>query len=216
MILLVRSERTFIPFSSSPEGGKESSVRYSFQEYFEFNPQFKIFLAANHRPEIWGTDHAMWRRIRLIPFEVTIPPAERDKDLPAKLRAELSGILSWAVEGCAAWQQEGLGAPEEVEVATEDYREDMDPVGCFLEDCCLIDREAETTTRGLYNAFEEWCKRSGVSVMNVRRFGMRLSERGFLKVRLKNSRGWAGLKLDRDSDPLGWYQEDRQNFDSFK
>ena len=128
----------------------------------------------------------------------------------AKLRAELPGILRWAVEGCLLWQEKGLGTSEEVELATEDYQADMDPVGCFIEDYCLIDRDAETSTRSLYKAFERWCEQSGVPLMGVQRFGMRLSERGFVKVRMRNARGWAGLKLTRDADPLGSLLEEHR------
>src|SRR5262249_15675522 len=75
-------------------GGDTIAGGFLYEEFFEFKPQFKVFLAANHKPVIWGTDHAIWRRIRLIPFTVTIPPDERDTTLPAKLRSELPGILA--------------------------------------------------------------------------------------------------------------------------
>lgn len=86
----------------------------------------------NHRPLIQGTDHAIWRRIRLIPFTVTIPEPERDKQLGEKLLAELPGILRWAVEGCSAWQQEGLESPLAVKGATGEYRAEMDTVAQFI------------------------------------------------------------------------------------
>jgi putative DNA primase/helicase len=194
-------------------GGDTITARFLYQEFFEFTPQFKLFLAANHKPVIWGTDHAIWRRIRLIPFDVTIPPAERDKDLLAKLRAELSGILAWAVQGCLAWQREGLGVPKEIDFATESYREEMDPVGAFLEDCCVLDPQAKISTGTLYEAYMAWCNQSGESVMGRNAFSARLGERGFTKVRLSNSRGWAGLSLKAAWEPEAVLRERiRQQF----
>jgi putative DNA primase/helicase len=179
-------------------GGDPIVARFLYREFFQYVPQFKIFLAANHKPVIRGTDDGIWRRIRLIPFTETIPPQEQDKDLLAKLRAELPGILKWALAGCLAWQREGLGAPEEIDHATETYRDEMDPVGAFLEDCCDLDPTAKTSTHCLYTAFTAWCQDSGESVMHLKRFAMRLAERGFTKVRMGNRRGWVGLKLQSD------------------
>ena len=179
-------------------GGDAITARFLYQEFFTFLPQFKIFLAANHKPVIWGTDDGIWRRIRLIPFTETIPVSEQDKNLLAKLRSELPGILNWAIEGCLAWQRSGLGEPEEIDFATEMYREESDPVGCFIEDCCEINPEAKTQARKLYEAFREWCEDSGELAMNKKRFGMRLEEREFKKTRIGNMRGWLGLKLNND------------------
>ena len=95
-------------------GGDTITARFLHREFFEFRPQFKLWIATNHKPMIRGTDYAIWRRIRLVPFEVQIPPEERDAELPAKLAAESTGILAWAVEGCLQWQKKGLDAPEAV------------------------------------------------------------------------------------------------------
>jgi putative DNA primase/helicase len=92
-------------------GGDLISARFLHAEWFSFKPEFKIFLAANHKPVIRGTDHAIWRRIHLIPFNVQIPEAERDKELPDKLKAELPGILNWAIDGCILWRDQGLTPP---------------------------------------------------------------------------------------------------------
>jgi len=114
-------------------GGDTITARFLVREYFEFRPEFKLFLAVNHKPQIHGTDEAIWRRVKLVPFNVYIPPEERDKALGGKLRAELPGILNWALEGCLEWQRGGLREPEEVIAATADYRREQDlfprPVG---------------------------------------------------------------------------------------
>lgn len=81
-------------------GGDTISARFLFKEYFEFRPQFKVWMATNHKPIILDTDNAIWRRVKLIPFDVTIPEEERDPRLVEKLREEYPGILNWAVQGC--------------------------------------------------------------------------------------------------------------------
>ncbi|PLS83054.1 MAG: hypothetical protein CYG60_22800, partial [Actinobacteria bacterium] len=100
-------------------GGEKVKARYLHKDFFEFDPTHKVFLVANHKPEVLGTDHAIWRRVKLIPFDVTIPEEEQDPRLPEKLQAELPGILAWAVRGCLDWQRDGLAEPEEVKAATE-------------------------------------------------------------------------------------------------
>ena len=97
-------------------------ARFLFEEYFEYRPQFKVFLATNHKPKVNPADDALWERVKLIPFEVQIPPDQRDKKLEAKLRDELPGILAWAVRGCLAWQKDdSLREPEAVVHATQQY-----------------------------------------------------------------------------------------------
>jgi hypothetical protein len=130
-------------------------------------------LVTNHRPEIRGTDHGIWRRIRLIPFTVRIPDAEQDKDLPNKLRQELPGILAWCVAGCRLWQEEGLEPPEEVRDATECYRAGQDVLGEFLAQCC--DRHADLKVRAgaVYGACKEGCERGGEQAASQRRSGRR-------------------------------------------
>ncbi|HLI51013.1 MAG TPA: phage/plasmid primase, P4 family, partial [Thermomicrobiaceae bacterium] len=102
------------PLVKQLTGGDRVTARFMRAEWFEFSPTFKLWLATNHKPVIRGTDHAIWRRIRLIPFTVTIAEADQDKELPAKLRAEMPGILRWAIDGCLSWQRDGLGVPEAV------------------------------------------------------------------------------------------------------
>ena len=119
-------------------GGDTITARFLHREFFEFVPQFKLWLATNHKPTIRGDDHAIWRRIRLIPFSVTIPEAEQDGELGAKLAEERAGILKWAIEGCLAWQRDGLQTPEPVRTATADYRADMDRLGQWIDERCIV------------------------------------------------------------------------------
>ncbi|HYU47276.1 MAG TPA: phage/plasmid primase, P4 family, partial [Terriglobales bacterium] len=113
-------------------GQDTMTARFLFAEFFDFHAEFKLWIACNHLPTIRGTDHAIWRRIRLIPFTVTIPDEQQDKKLPGKLQAELPGILRWAIQGCLAWQEQELSTPSEVIAATKDYRALMDVIGGVL------------------------------------------------------------------------------------
>lgn len=143
-------------------GGDMITARHLYSEPFEFKPSFKLWLAANHKPIIRGTDHAIWRRVRLIPFTVTIPDAEQDQDLTNKLREELPGILAWAVRGCAEWLQQGrLTAPEDVTIAVTQYRSDMDSIGPFLEECCVLGTGYTVPHSELMQAYQVWAEKNG-------------------------------------------------------
>ena len=182
-------------------GGDIVTARFLFKEFFEFRPDFKVWLAANHKPSVRGTDHGIWRRIRLVPFAVTIPPEQRDKRLPERLRAELPGILAWAVRGCLAWQQEGLGAPPEVLAATDSYREEMDVLAGFLDEHCVVQPGAFVATKELYAAYATWAEGAGEKKLSKKWLAMRLAERGLSSGRgLRGARGWSGLRLRRDGD----------------
>ncbi len=184
------------PLIKSFTGGDRIAARFLHREFFEFAPTFKIFIATNHKPVIRGTDHAVWRRIRLIPFTVTIPEAEQDKELPRRLLAEASGILNWLVEGCLAWQRDCLGMPDEVKTATENYRSEMDTLAAFLADCCILDEDARVNASDLYHAFKSWSLENGEDAISQRAFGMALTERGFTRVRGTGGRiAWTGVGL---------------------
>lgn len=177
-------------------GGDTITARYLHQEYFEFKPQAKFWLGTNHRPAVRGTDLAIWRRIRLIPFGVTIPENERDGTLPVKLRAELPGILRWAIDGCALWRHDGLRAPEVVCAATEVYRTEMDVLGAFLDECCTVGSTLNAESGALYDAYTAWCARTGERAASKRAIGLRLQERGFEPFRGTGGvRRWRGLWL---------------------
>lgn len=176
-------------------GGDTITARFLHKEFFEFTPAFKVFLATNHKPVVRGTDHAIWRRIRLIPFTVSIPPAEQDRYLLDKLRRELSGILNWAVQGCLAWQREGLGTPDVVSKATADYRAEMDALAGFLADRCAVGEAFSEVAGALYGAYRSWCDANGEHPLNQTRFGTQLADRGFPAHRDGARRYRRGLRL---------------------
>ncbi|MBM2834941.1 MAG: phage/plasmid primase, family [Candidatus Brocadiaceae bacterium] len=179
-------------------GGDVITARFLFAEFFEFIPQFKLWFACNHKPIIRGTDLAIWRRIKLIPFNVTIPEADRDKHLTEKLQAELSGILVWAVQGCLEWQTEGLKTPDEVKNATNEYQEEMDVIQAFLDDRCFIkidSKDVKTISGKLYEAYANWCSENSETPLNNKSFGRRLSDKGFTPNQSSGKRWWHGIGL---------------------
>jgi len=184
-------------------GGDTVSARFMRGEWFDFRPECKLWLATNHKPTIRGTDRAIWDRIRLIPFAVRIPDAEQDQTLPERLRAELPGILAWAVAGCLAWQREGLSAPEAVTRATEDYRAEQDVLAAWLADCCAQTPAATATAAALYTSYARWCEESGERALPRRTFGQRLAERGFTQGRTPRARVWQGIGLAATSERAG-------------
>jgi putative DNA primase/helicase len=165
-------------------GGDTITARFLYREYFDFKPTHKIWLAANHKPTIRGTDNAIWRRIRLIPFTVTIPTEQQDRHLAEKLGQELPGILQWAIEGCVAWREAGrLEAPETVRNATAEYQVEMDFLAPFLEERCLMSPNGRVKAKELYESYSEWAKQSGEYVLSQTKLGRMLVERGFQKGR---------------------------------
>lgn len=183
-------------------GGDAISARFLRQEFFTFRPQFKLWIRGNHKPQIRGSDDGIWRRLMLIPFTVQIPANEVDPLLPSKLREELPGILTWAVRGCLDWQSDGLRPPAPVTAAVGEYRGEMDVMGQFIAECCLIRPDAIATARDLYAAYVRWCADSGEMAVAQRRFGMALGERGFMRVKdsVIKWRGIGLLATGRDED----------------
>lgn len=181
-------------------GGDTITACRVFEQAFEFRPTFKIWLASNHLPVIRGTDRGMWRRLRLIPFDVEIPESEFDKDLDRKLMAELPGILAWAVRGCLAWQRDGLGAPLRVVDATAEYRAAMDTFGDFLRERCTVHSGGAVKASDLYSVYKEWALLAGEKPLSKKAVGMKLSERGFAKAKhgASNDMHYFGLSLGAD------------------
>lgn len=162
-------------------GGDRVTARFLHNEFFEFTPACKFCIAVNHKPIIRGSDEAIWRRIRLIPFQVFFPPERRDLQLYQKLRTELPGILSWAVEGCLKWQKEGLEPVGKVKEWTDNYRAESDLIAQFLEEKTSKALTAKIKASDLYRAYESWCKEHGEFVITGTKFGKRMEEKGFSK-----------------------------------
>ena len=181
-------------------GGDKILARFLYGSEFEYKPKFKIWMATNHLPIIRGTDDGIWRRIKIIPFNIQISKEKVDKKLEYKLKAEYTGILNWIVQGAIMWQQEGLEDPEAVTKVIETYRAEMDPLDAFLEECCTTGQNYSIKAREMYDAYHEWAKESEEYKMSLNKFGREMSKK---LLRVKRRDGWyyVGLKLkEPDSD----------------
>jgi putative DNA primase/helicase len=178
-------------------GSDTITARFMRAEFFDFTPTHKLWLSTNHKPEIRGTDLAIWRRIRLVPWSVKIPPAERDTHLPRKIREELPGVLAWIVKGCLEWRDRGLNPPEDVRAATQAYRAESDVLAGFLADCCKIGETETEYAAALWKAWGRWAEENGEPIGTQTRFGSKLRERGFLNSRdgKTGRKKWRGLSL---------------------
>ena len=172
-------------------GGDTVSARFMRGEFFDFRPECTLWMSTNHRPPTRDTGHALWRRIKLIPFIVSIPKESQVRNLRQKLLAEAEGILAWAVRGCLDWQREGLAEPEEVTAATDEYRTENDSISIFMQEKCLISAQCETGSTELYNAFKGWADEAGEYIMSQKVFSQALIEKGFqlIKGRTRKFRG---------------------------
>lgn len=194
-------------------GGDKITARRMREDFWEFNPTHKILIATNHKPVIRGTDHAIWRRIRLLPFTVTIPPEKRDPNLPALLRTELPGILNWAIEGARKYLEDGLPTPAAVMEATASYETEMDMLGDFIQECCHINPGGFAKAADVYTTYQRWAISSGYRPLGKKNFNQQFSDRGTGQWELRrgnyNILNWYGLTLIEDHVTEGGDQQPR-------
>lgn len=185
-------------------GDNAMTARFLNREFFTFAPTFKVWLATNHRPVIRSTGRATWRRMRLIPFEVSIPEAEWDRELLPRLLAERAGILRWAVHGCGDWFAGGLRPPARVTEATNAYRQDMDILGEFIAERCVIGETERVANAELYRSFASWQRDTGEAVRSQRWLTRALQDRAYKREDRKDlGCRWEGigLKPTESADP---------------
>jgi putative DNA primase/helicase len=178
-------------------GGDPISARFMRQDFFTYTPEFKLLIAANHKPGLRGVDEAMRRRFNLIPFRVTIPKGKRDPDLADKLRAEGPGILQWMIQGCWEWWEHGLKPPPAVCEATAAYLEEEDAIARWIEEECGVDPIYFATVAGLFASWKSWSDAAGEYTGTRRRFSQALEDRGFQRHRegAGRDRGFRGIAL---------------------
>jgi len=174
-------------------GGETLRGERKYEAGFDFQPQAKLWISGNHRPRICGTDEGIWRRVRLLPFNARFEGDRCDPRMGEKLRAELPGILNWAVRGCLEWQREGLGLPEAVRQAVADYRDDEDILQGFVEERVQRAGIDDTVPKcDLYHAYQEWAKDEGLNLpLTRKRLTSRLKDRGFIA----DGKVWRGIRL---------------------
>lgn len=175
-------------------GGEPIQARHLNRDFFKFYPRFKLTMSGNYRPQIGGTDEGIWRRMRLVPFNVAIMKEEIDIHLSDKLRKEASGILNRLLDGLRDWCDHGLSEPDEVIEATAQYRSDSDPLGRFLQTCVEASSGTRVQSSVMHELFDAWCKSSGEKTWSPRGFGLALKERGFVSKQ-SNVMWWLDVKL---------------------
>lgn len=182
-------------------GGEAITARHLYAEMFDYQPQFKIWLALNHCPKVSADDGAIWRRILRIGFEHTVPPERRDKSLKPYLRNPTGGapaVLAWAVEGCLRWQREGLRIPDAVTRSTAAYRQESDPLASFFEDCLIFNPSAWTSWSGIWEAYNEHAGENGTAEryrVAPKRLQERLRGKDCQSDRRRIGRGWSGVEV---------------------
>jgi putative DNA primase/helicase len=176
-------------------GGDPITARFLRREFFTFTPQFTLWMVANDFPRVRGTAEAFWRRVRVLPFDVVIPEAERDPGLPEKLRAEWAGILAWAVQGCVAWLKDGFVDCSKVKGASKAWRVAADHLGRFLAEECAVDATASVQALQLHDHYLSWCRAQGEKSLTATQFKTQLIAKGHIWKKTKRWREWRGLKL---------------------
>lgn len=178
-------------------GGDKVTARFLYAEEFEYTPKFKIWVSTNHKPIIRGTDDGIWRRLVLIPFDVQIPEEKVDKDLKYKLLREAPAILNWMAEGAYMWMQEGLAMPEKLKEAVQKYRNEMDTLGQFIEDCCKVDKNSSEKVSNLHQAYKTWSNDNLTStkVLGMKSFSQKMEER-FVKESRRDANYFIGIEID--------------------
>jgi len=179
-------------------GQNTIKCRFLYRDFFEYVPEFKLVVVTNHEPEVKGVDHAIWRRILKVPFDVQIPRERWDLKLREKLLAEKEGIFRWMVEGAVDWYLNGLDVPPEVRESTEEYREDSDILGDFIKTCLILDKRSELPVKELYEIYTAWCESRNEYRLSKKGFVSNLTDRGIKNRRTRNTR----LKVGVDLNPL--------------
>jgi putative DNA primase/helicase len=179
-------------------GGDPITARHLYAQPFTFQPSHTTWLLTNHRPRVDDDGDAIWRRLLLVPFTVTIPEHERDVDLGRRLELEADGILGWIVQGAAEYLAEGLNPPLSVRAATAEYRQGEDAFAAWLDECTELDTASFTPTAELRASYAEWARRNGSEELTSNAITDRLARRplpGVSLTRSKRARGWKGLRL---------------------
>jgi phage/plasmid-associated DNA primase len=189
-------------------GGNLIKARRMREDMWEFEPTHIVIVAANHKPEVRGTDKGIWRRIKVVPWTVSIPEGERNRNLPVELAAELEGILAWAVRGAVEWYQHGLEEPAEVRAETDAYQKDMDVLASFIFERCVEGPGITAVSSQLFKAWEMWCWDNNEDPGTQKKFSGRLMARGYEKDQAtagphRNKMVWHGIGIREDDDDPG-------------
>jgi putative DNA primase/helicase len=215
-----KNRKLNLGFVKEATGGDTMKARRMREDFWEFHPTHHIFLSTNHKPVI-EEDDAIWERIYLVPFERKFEnPARlteqqqqdpntpiRDTQLKNKLLAELPGVLNWALQGCLAWQRDGLYVPSEVLAATDEYRKEEDVIARFVEEeCHILDSDSvRVTAKNLFGAYKRWAtaNNQGRERLSQKKFKAGMEKRGYKQQTDKYASWWLGIGLHSEYKPGG-------------
>ncbi len=176
-------------------GDRRQKARRMRENFWEFDASHTFVMLTNHKPLVAGSDEGIWRRLRLVPFQVVIPEEERDEALPDKLADEADAVLSWLVAGCTYWLEHGLAEPDQVVEATAAYRAESDALGRFLGECCYLRPACKIQSSALYNAWNTWCSTEGVDPGSNKSLTTELQNRGYDTTKSGGRSVWRGIGL---------------------
>jgi putative DNA primase/helicase len=179
-------------------GGDTLTARFLYKEFAEFSQTHTLWLSTNYRPRVAGTDDGIWRRLVLIPWNVTIPEGDQDKDLLSVLKKEADGILVWAIDGAMSWLVNGLMVPKVITDAVNQYRIEQDILGGFIEERCLLGSDLYVANTALYPTYVDFCKAAGENPLSQKSFTTEMTtKRGFTRTRgeASGANRWRGIGL---------------------
>ena len=179
-------------------GGDRVSARKLYENEFEFTPQFKLWMATNHKPYVRGRDEGIWRRFVIIPFDKQIPLHEIDRDLTKKLRRELPAIMRWCVDGFLEWQRIGLSEPKIIKEQRDEYRVEMDSIAMFVEECCEVNPLQKVKASELFNAYDNWAKENHQHIMSSTKFGREMAKR-YERKKYQGNRFYYGINISNET-----------------
>lgn len=178
-------------------GGDVITARFMRQDYFDYMPQFTLFIAGNHQPAFRGIDEAIRARVILVPFTETIPEAERDLRLTEKLKQEWPAIFRWMIEGAVEWNTNGLGVPDVIKAASAEYLDAEDTLGDFLAEHTEVTPGGRVTCAAVYKRFTDWQNENGIrQPWSKKAMTQAMKERDIETAKLaKGARGFNGIVL---------------------
>lgn len=188
-------------------GGDTVSARFMRGEYFSFRPECTLWMSANHKPHTYDTGNALWDRLKLIPFTISIQKEKQNKNLKNELMTEAEGILAWAIQGCLDWQRQGLNEPGAVMLATGEYRQENDTVAGFIEEVCDVLPGARVKSGQLYERYKKYCDQTGEREISGKAFSAALEKKGYLKKKENTGMWFHGIGLrqaEREDEPPPW------------
>lgn len=190
-------EKLSVGFIKKFTGGEDLHCNRKYQHAFNYRPTHKLWLSGNHEPVITDTTDSIWGRLKKIPFTTFFAPEQRIPNLRDKLTKEhKEAILAWIVQGCLAWQKQGLAEPEAISHATKEYREDQDILRDFLNECCTFQASATIAVATLYKTYKQWCDDNDTYCLGKNTFNSRLQEKGMKKDKgTGNKTIWRGIRL---------------------